>query len=166
MYNVICDTSPIQYLHQLDLLYILPALTESVCVPPAVVHEVSVGLTLGVTLPDPAQLDWLTVRSPVSRTALPLINDLGPGETEALMLALESRESVVVLDDNLARNVADTLDLLYTGTLGLLLDAKHAELIPAVHPLLERLQALRFYLAAQTRVAVLKLAGELEDRDA
>jgi predicted nucleic acid-binding protein len=69
-------------------------------------------------------------------------------------------ETVVVLDDALARRVAQTLNLKLTGTLGLLVDAKRAGLISAVEPYLDRLQALRFRLAPHTRSAVLKLAGE------
>ena len=56
--------------------------------------------------------------------------------------------------------VAETLGIRLTGTLGLLLDAKRAGLVPAVGPLLDRLVALRFRVAAHTRAAVLKLAGE------
>lgn len=160
MPDVICNTSPIQYLHQLELLYILPALAGGVIVPPAVVDELAEGRALGVNLPDLSVLDWITIRRPVSELAVPLVTNLGPGETEVLMLALESREAVVVLDDALARRVAETLGLRLTGTLGLLLDARRAGLIPAVGPLLDQLQALRFRVAPHTRAAVLKMAGE------
>lgn len=160
MPDVICDTSPVQYLYQLGLLHILPALAERVIVPPAVVAELEIGRALGVSLPDLATLNWVLVRRPTSEPALALINDLGPGETQVLMLALESRKAVAVLDDALARHVAETLELLYTGTLGLLIDAKRAGLVEAVAPLLDQLQALRFRLAPHTQAAVLKLAGE------
>ena len=76
------------------------------------------------------------------------------------MLALESPEAVAVLDDALARRVAETLGLRLTGTLGVLLDAKRAGLVEVIAPLLDRLDALRFRLAAHTRAAVLRLAGE------
>jgi len=88
------------------------------------------------------------------------VTSLGPGETEVLMLALESPNAVVVLDDALARRVASTLGLSLTGTMGLLLDAKRTGLIPAVGPVLDQLQAFRFHVAPHTRNAVLKLAGE------
>jgi len=71
----------------------------------------------------------------------------------------------MILCGQLARQLANRLDLHYTGTLGLLLDAKRAGLIPTVAPLLEQLQALRFHLASETRAAVLKLAGELGDKN-
>lgn len=160
MPDIICDTSPIQYLYQLELLHILPALARQVIVPPTVVDELAAGRAAGVNLPDLTTLDWVTVRHPASESALPLVTDLGPGETAVLMLALELREAVAVLDDALARRVAEMLGLRFTGTLGLLLDAKHAGLVPAVAPRLDQLQALRFRLAPHTRAAVLKLAGE------
>jgi hypothetical protein len=158
--KVICDTSPLQYLHQLELLHILPALTEGVIVPPEVIRELENGRRVRIELPDLADKDWVTVQSPVSSPALPLVNDLGPGETAALMLALELPATVIVLDDALARQVAETLKLKLTGTLGLLLDAKRANLLSEVAPVLDQLQSLRFHLARHTRAAVLKLAGE------
>jgi predicted nucleic acid-binding protein len=158
--EVICNTSPIQYLHQLQLLHILPALARRVIVPPAVVNELMEGRALGYQLPDLTVLSWVEIRRPVSELAAPLVTDLGPGETEVLMLGIESQDAVVVLDDTLARRVAETLNLRLTGTLGLLLDAKRAGLIALVSPVLDQLQALRFRLDVHTRTAVLKLAGE------
>jgi uncharacterized protein len=158
--DIICDTSPIQYLYQLGHLDILHALADHVLVPPAVVSELVEGRTLGVALPDLHALDWIQVRRPVSALSVPLVTNLGPGETQVLMLGLECREAVIVLDDALARRIAETLDLQMTGTLGLLLDAKRAGLVPAVTPMLDQLQALRFRLASHTRAAIIKLAGE------
>lgn len=85
MPEVICNTSPIQYLHQLQLLHILPALAGQVIVPPAVVDELMEGRTLGIHLPDLTVLSWVEIRRPVSELAVPLITDLGRGETEVLM---------------------------------------------------------------------------------
>jgi len=115
--DIVCNTSPIQYLHQLGVLHILPALAEYVIVPPAVAEELTVGRALGVNLPDLTALDWVVVRRPASELALPLVTDIGPGETQVLMLALESREAIVVLDDALARQMAEALGLRLTGTL-------------------------------------------------
>ena len=68
-------------------------------------------------------------------------------------------DSVCVLDDALARQVARTLQLRITGTLGVLIDAKRAGIIPTVRPFLDQLQSLGFRLAGHTRAAVLKLAA-------
>ncbi|WP_447972739.1 DUF3368 domain-containing protein [Nitrospira sp. Kam-Ns4a] len=160
MPEIIWNTSPIQYLYQLGLLHILPALARPITVPPAVLEEINVGRKLGLNLPDLAALDWITTRRPVSFAALPLATDLGPGEAEVLALTPETKDAIAVLDDALACQVAETLRLPLTGTLGLMLDAKRHGLIPTVGPFLEQLDALGFRLASRTRAAVLKLAGE------
>jgi len=158
--EVICNTSPLRYLHQLGLLHVLPALVKTVVVPPAVVAELAAGRALGVDVPDVASLDWVSVRTPLSVSALPLIHDLGAGETEVLMLALESEDAIAVLDDALARRTAESLRKPVKGTIGILLDAKKAGLIDSLCLQLDRLQSLRFHLAPHTRAAALELAGE------
>ena len=160
MPEVICNTSPLQYLYQVELLHLLPALAGNIVVPVAVATELSTGRAAGVSLPDPTTLGWITIRRPANTAAFPLITDLGPGEAEVLLPALESRDAIVVLDDALARRAATMLGLRVTGTLGLLLDAKRAGLIPAVGPVLDQLQALHFRVAPRTRAAVLTLARE------
>lgn len=66
----------------------------------------------------------------------------------------------MILDDALARRYAHVLNLRMTGTLGVLLKAKETGLLPAVAPVLDRLENLRFRVHPETRQAVLKLAGE------
>lgn len=161
MSEVICNTSPLQYLYQLDMLHIFQALTEGVIVPPAVVHELAIGRAQGISLPDPTVLEWMTVRPPASTAVLPLITDLGPGETAVLALALESTGAIVILDDALARQVAAMLSIPFRGTLGVLLDAKQAGLVSAITPLLDQLQVLGFRLSSHTREVILDLAGEV-----
>lgn len=160
MPEVICDTSPLQYLHQLGLIHILRDLAERVIVPPAVLDELSQGRSSGYDLPRPERLSWVVVRQPASPSTLRLVHDLGPGESQVLAVALETPGSVAVLDDRLARREAEVLQLPLTGTLGLLLDAKHTGLVAAVAPLLDRLQQLHFRVAPHTRAAVLRLASE------
>jgi uncharacterized protein len=158
--EIICNTSPLQYLHQLGLLHLLPDLTRRVVVPSAVVRELSAGRALAVDLPIPEQLEWITVRRPRGAPLIPLVVDLGAGETEVLALALESGDAEVLLDDALARRVAGMLGLRFRGTLGLLLDAKKAGVVSSVAPLLDRLKSLGFRLHRDTQRSVLELADE------
>ena len=104
-------------------------------------------------LPDLHDLAWVTVRTPVSAPPTSLVTDLGPGETQVLLLALEMPGAVVVLDDARARRVAELRHIPAIGTLGLLLDAKRAGSISAVKPCLDQLLLRGFRLAAQTRKA-------------
>lgn len=160
MPDAISDTSPLQYLHQIRKLDLLTRLVTRVLIPPAVASELAEGRNRGIDLPDPAGLDWLEVRSPVNKPELPLGTVLGPGESEVLALGAERRGAVLILDDAVARRAAQQLGLKFTGTLGLLIDAKRAGIIDAVAPLLDALQACGFRVAARTRKSVLQLAGE------
>lgn len=162
MSEIICDTSPIQYLHQIGQLTLLSRLAGNVIVPFHVVQELEMGRNLGVNLPDIRALSWITVRTPLSVAALPLVKDLGPGETQVLALALELSDAVVILDDNLPRQMARSLGIRVRGTLGVLLDAKRAGIIPGIVPELDQLQALGFRLDPNTRHVVLKMANETD----
>ena len=157
---VICNTSPIQYLYQADVLELLPTLAGQVYVPEAVVAELQEGQRRNVLLPALEDLSWLIVRPVRDRTLLPLVTHLGDGEKEVLALGLETQDPLLLLDDRDARRYAQTLGLEITGTLGLLLRAKERGILGAVRPVLDRLQALRFRLNAKTRQMVLKRAGE------
>jgi uncharacterized protein len=160
MPEVIVDTSPLQYLHQIGLLDLLPDFYGEILIPESVVREIAAGRVLGVTLPELSALPWIKVRKVSGLAVLPLVSDLGAGEREVLALALEADHPLVVLDDALARRVARRLDIALTGTLGLLLKAKRAGRIPLLKPLLGRLEALNFRLDRETRLSVLKLADE------
>lgn len=67
-----------------------------------------------------------------------------------------------MIDDATARKHARLLGISFTGTLGVILKARAAGLVPSVRPIVDRLEALRFRLAPETRAAVLKVAGEAD----
>ena len=113
-------------------------------------------------MPTPEKLAWVTVKTPASARVLPMVTDLGAGETAVLALALESPGSVVILDDGAARRTAVALGLKLTGTLGVLLDGKKLGRIQLVRPLLDELQRRGFRLDARTRAAVLLRAKETD----
>lgn len=160
MREVLSNTSPLQYLYQLDLLDLLPTLYGEVLVPSAVVKEIEAGRSRGVPLPVIESLSWLRIEKVANTALLPLLPDLGAGEREVLALALERSDPLVILDDSFARRFARRLGLSLTGTLGLLLKAKENGRIDLVEPLLDRLEELRFRLDHRTRAHVLSVAGE------
>lgn len=160
MPEIIVNTSPLQYLYQLGLLDLLPTFYGRVTVPEAVVAELDAGRRLGLALPDLTSLDWITVKPVEQASLLRLVGDLGRGEREVLALASTMPGCVIVRDDGLARRCARMLGLTLTQTLGVLLRAKREGHLPALAPLLDRLDGLRFRVDAATRAAVLRLAGE------
>jgi predicted nucleic acid-binding protein len=158
--EVISNTSPLQYLFQIERLDLLKALYGSIIVPEGVVQELAVGRAKGYPLPEVESLPWIDIRKAPHEGFLPVAVDLGQGEREVLALAVEIPDALAILDDGLARHYARILGLEFTGTLGILLRAKDAGLLDLVGPAIRQLQELGFRLAGATRIAVLELAGE------
>jgi uncharacterized protein len=159
MREVVSNTSPLLYLHQLGRLDLLPALYSQVLVPASVVEELAAGRAAGHDVPDIAALPWARVVSSPTLALLALATDLGKGEAEAIAIAHE-RNALLILDDGLARRHAKLVGVTLTGTLGVLVKAKTAGHITEVAPVVSRLRELGFRLSDQTRDAVLKLANE------
>ena len=159
MPEVVCNTSPLQYLHQTGMLRVLPTLYGRVLVPQAVADEIGVGLKAGVNLPDLSELDWLDVRV-VANSPWPVPRDIHRGEAEVMALAGTLGDARVILDDLAARRHAKLLGLKCTGTLGILLKAKQAGILDSVAEVVGELERLGFRLTWVTRQEILKLAGE------
>ena len=90
MPEAICDTSPIQYLHQLGLLHLLPEFYSRIVVPPAVVDELDRGRAIGIDLPDVRTLPWMKTQAPKGLEKVPAATDLGAGEKEVLALVRDA----------------------------------------------------------------------------
>jgi predicted nucleic acid-binding protein len=144
--EAICDTSPLQYLHQIGFLHLLAEFYTETLIPPAVVSELDRGKAIGVDLHVRA-LPWLKIQAP-------------EGMDKVLALGLELPGAVVILDERLGRLHAEALKLTFTGTLGILLRAKVEGRISRIDPLLAHLDRLGFRLSAKTHAAVLRQAGE------
>jgi uncharacterized protein len=96
MPEVIADTSSIQYLHQTNLLDLLPTLYKRILIPRAVLDELAQGRSQGVVLPDPENLSWMTIENVPTSKLIPLIPRLGAGEREVLSLANSRSEPLVL----------------------------------------------------------------------
>lgn len=160
MREVLSNTSPLVYLHQIGRMDLLPALYGRIIIPEAVAFELSEGARLGHAVPAVEALPWIAVEKVEKAALLQLVTDLDAGEREALALAVGRPGSMLLLDDGHARRYATMLGLTFTGTLGVLLRAKKRGLLQEVRPELDRLQALGFRAAAEVRESVLRLAGE------
>ncbi len=156
---VVSDTSPLQYLHQAGYLHLLPALFGQIVVPPAVVAEIAEGIRRGLDLPDLASFPWLIQRPPTVPPSFPGSGDLDAGEREAIALALELHCRILI-DERAGRDVARALGIGRTGTLGVLISAKRAGLIPLVAPLIDRIVHRGYRLNDIIRADALRLAGE------
>ena len=87
MPEVICNTSPLQYLHQIGCLELLPKLVSRITVPTAVSKELADGRRRGLDLPVPEDLPWVDMRDPSSEKVVRLVADLGPDSAANLGLS-------------------------------------------------------------------------------
>jgi predicted nucleic acid-binding protein len=106
MPEAISNTSPLLYLYRIEALNWLPELFTEIWTPMAVVHELLEGRRKGYDVPNPADYTWLYIVEPRSMPSEWLTLDLGAGEPAALALALENPTRVILLDDGLARRIA------------------------------------------------------------
>lgn len=158
--RLVLDTSPLVLLAKIDALPILPDLASELIAPAAVVEEIRAGRGRGLDLELPEAVPGLRVEPD-----LPLVPeiagwDLGAGESQVLAQALSRPGWEAVLDDREARRCAHALALPVTGTLGILLRAKKAGVIPAARPLVESLVEVGAYLPPRLTEDALREIGE------
>jgi predicted nucleic acid-binding protein len=158
---VVSDTGPLIALAKADRLHILERLFGQVKIPPAVHRELLAG-----RWPEAARLDEALSRfiqvvqlSPFPSKVQTETLRLDPGERQAIALAYELG-ALIVVDDRLGRAAARRLDLPVTGTVGVLIQAKEAGLIPAVCPLLEEIRQRGYWLSEALLETAARLAKE------
>ena len=141
---------------------LLTSLYGSIHIPEAVYNEVVSGAgRAGASAV--ASAKWITRHTVVDQpaiTSLKINNHLATGESEAIVLAGEMGADLILLDDRAARRVARQHNLSIIGTVGILLQAKDQQMIPAVKPLLDSLISAGIYLDATLYQQALRLAGE------
>ncbi len=89
-----------------------------------------------------------------------LKKDVGLGEAEVIILALENGIENVLIDDHKGRKIAQTQGLNLVGSIGVLLQAKRTGLIKEVKPNLDKLIANRIRIGKNLYQRALKLANE------
>ena len=129
---LVADASPLIFLAKLDLLRLLATLFPGPVLVPA-----SIRLELSqphVPVVEARRLHLFLRRCRVvhvDRTGFPS-SALSQGDREVLTLACRERPAVVLTDDSLVRRGALAEGLRVAGTLGVLMRARTAGLLPAV----------------------------------
>jgi predicted nucleic acid-binding protein len=125
---VVADTSPLNYLIQIECVDLLRALYGQVVIPHGVLEELShVDAPIAVRLWGDHLPDWVdsrVVQPQPDRT----LSVLDRGEREAIQLALELNANLLLIDERRGWIEAERRGLSVTGTLGVLLTAGIQEL--------------------------------------
>ena len=159
MPEVIINTSPLFYLHQIGQLNLLQKLYGSIKTQNAVYQELQAGKAQGISIPAIQDIEWINIATPKNEY-VPNVIDLGTGEAEVIALGIENPNSLLILDDSLGRRIARLYHLKFTGTLGVLIRAKESGYIDLVAPLIQSLQQQGMWLTQDIISSILKLAKE------
>jgi predicted nucleic acid-binding protein len=125
----IINSSPLIYLGKLGLLSLLQQLFDQVLTVNTVKEEVLDSSASEYAILHSAFSDWLIVSEVPEGPLSTRLGNMGlhQGEVDALVLAYyikkQKSDSVIVIDDLAARDVARTLGLKVTGTIGIILRA-------------------------------------------
>ncbi len=159
---VICDTSCISALIQVDLTDILPKLFGEIIVPEPVYSELQALNDFGSGMPEISLTPWLKIKIAAPNNLLArLLTELDEGEAHAIALAVELNADLLIIDERRGRAVAESLKIPYTGLGGVLIRAKTFGLIKEVKVVLDRIEReAKFYLSEKARNVILKAAGE------
>ncbi len=157
--TLIFNASPLIVLAKADLLECLLPLANKVWIPQSVAEEVSHAKDTR----DPAS-QWISrmsshIHPPTMTSPFLMAWDLGPGETAVISLTASSSNGVAVLDDLAARRCAQAMGLRIVGTLGLILMAKRAGIIPSVSRALDAVVAAGLFISPHHLEAIRIQAG-------
>ncbi len=124
MQKAISNTSPLLYLYRADLINLLPNIFNEIDTTQSVADELRRGLELGYDVPDLIHYKWLKIKENPKIPSGWLHKSLGKGEESVLIMGTENPDSILLMDDQLARTAAKIEGLKIFGTLKLLIDLK------------------------------------------
>ncbi len=145
MPEVISNTSCLIVLDNIDMLYILKELYGKISITEEVAGE------FGKELPE-----WIKVKRVSDRKSLKILSSIvDTGEASTIALSAEKTDAVIILDDLKARRLAKSLDLKFTGTIGLVVKAKNIGIINDVVDVLNKLKKAGFRISSAIEEYVL-----------
>ena len=159
---IISNTTPLINFAQIGRMNVLASLFGLITIPPSVVDELGAKADLFPAAAQVPMMSGISVMAPADRLLVRgLASRVHRGEAECLALAMEHPDSMLLLDDLAARELAASNRLLFTGTLGCLVQAKSQGIISEIKPLLDELRSkARFWISEALEARILRDAGE------
>lgn len=159
---IVADTGPLVILAKLDQLLLLPRLYSEIRIPDAVLTEATMlGYRQDAKRIVGFVAQYVQIVPDLSKDSSDYLDySLDEGETQAILLAKQVG-CPILLDERRGRLVAKHEQLEVLGTVGLLLKAKQAKLIPDVSSLLEKMLENDYRLAPALVSRAKVLAGEV-----
>ena len=158
---VVSDTSPITNLAAIAQLDLLQQLYTSLIIPTAVYNEM---VEVDKVVPGAVEvqtLSWIETQAVADAQRVTDLQtsqeNIDLGEAEAIILAVEMKAELLLMDERRGRALATSYGLSVTGLLGVLLQAKRNGLISAVKPLMDELiERVDFRVSSQLYTTILQ----------
>jgi predicted nucleic acid-binding protein len=161
--RIVADTGPIIALAKVGKISLLKSIAGEVLIPPMVYKELFGKIGSESNEIDRALNTFIRLKREITldeATEMALA-DLGEGEKQAIGLASNLGEDVLLLiDDRAGRRVAEKLNIATTGLVGLLVVAKEMGFVESVGPLIEDLRHNGYWLSDDLITTAKRLAGE------
>ena len=148
--TIISDTSCFIILSKIGQLALLQQIFGNIVTTPEIAAE------FGEVLPEWVEI--ISVKDEYKQHLLEIQVD--KGEASAMALALETENTVLIIDDYKARKLAKQLNINYIGTVKILILAKQRGIIPEIKPLLEKIKATNFRISVELELQALLEANE------
>jgi len=159
--QIVSNSTILIALSRIGHLWLLEKLFNELIIPQAVYIDVVVKGAGKPGSKDVADAEWIRVFNVKDTEALDeFLSIIYRGEAEAIELALELGVDLIILDDDIARQIAIMKGLNVVGTLAVLRQAKEKNLIPILKPLLDALRSVGFYIGDEYN-EILMDVGEL-----
>ena len=159
---LVFNASPLIVFAKAGLLNRILALAGRIIVPRPVALEIT-----QCNNPSDAACAWLKsnaaqafIANPPETSDFVTAWGLGAGESSVISMVQAMPRSIAVLDDLAARRCAGALQLEVVGTLGLLLRAKRAGLIPGIRGPLDAIVSAGLFITPKHLADILLQAGE------
>lgn len=134
---IISDTTCLVILDKIGELAILHKLFQKITITSTIAQEFKQPLP-----------HWISINDPINTAYFEGISKIvDSGEASAIALSKEIENSLLILDDLKARQLADELKLKYTGTIGILLLAKRRGHFEDFDAIINRIQETNFRLS-------------------
>ncbi len=138
---VIADSSCLIALDNIGELELLPKLFTKIFI------TLEVSTEYGKPLPK-----WIEIRTGSrANNQIEKLKILDAGEASSIALALDSTDSLLIIDEKKGRRIAEEMGIEIIGTVGIILEANAAGLIELSGTIVERLESANFRISKALR---------------
>ena len=159
---IISDATPLIAFARIGQLHLLKEIVGELVIPMTVYRELTEYPADQPGVINLEQESWIQTKELESEEQVRLLlPSLDRGEAEVIALALEHQPQLVLIDELKGRNVARSLNINISGSVGILIHAKRQNKIVAVRPFLEQMLQQRNYYSSTFVRTVLEQMREV-----